>query len=256
MTARILVVLAMAATLAAIAAEPIHIPLVPSGSSWRFWDNVDPPHSLWNAPGFADENWSRGAAQFGYGESDEFTRIRQGEAPAITTHYFRRKFDVPRAAAFTNLLAEVLRDDGVVVYINGREVFRMNMPDGDINHFTYASSQVTLTNENFYFPTNFSPAALVEGENILAVELHQTAGPSDASFDMSLTAIGPPATPEPPSLNATHGPGGITLQWQDNDVFLEQQIVPTGSWETLTNALSPYQIPLPTDSRLFRLRRK
>jgi hypothetical protein len=161
-----------------------------------------------------------------------------------------------RAADFTNLLAQVLYDDGVVVYLNGQEVFRINVPDGPVHHLTYASARVAGTNESFYFPTNFSSSALIDGENTLAVELHQAEAAADASFDMSLTAIGPGRESELPRLAATRNPQGIALEWQDGDVLLEELILPNGSWQTLTNALSPHVVPLPADSRLFRLRRK
>jgi hypothetical protein len=246
-------VLAMSATL--FASEPVAVTLVRPGSIWRFYEHTQAPSPLWKTTIFAEDAWRLGPAQFGHGEGDEATTIAAG-TPRITTHYFRHKFNVPRAADFTNLLARVLRDDGVVVYINEREVFRMNMPHGDINHLTYASSQVAETNENFFFSTNFSSAVLVDGQNTLAVELHQTEGAIDASFDMSLTASGPPREANSPRLTAARAPQGLALSWDDSDVFLEQRLLPHGAWQTLTNAVSPYEIPLPTDSRLFRLRRK
>jgi hypothetical protein len=231
--------------------------LIARESPWRYWDNADAPGSLWKTAAFADEGWPLNPAQFGYGEADEATSINPGNNPRITTHYFRRKFHVPRAADFTNLLAEVLRDDGVVVHVNGHEVFRMNLPSGEINHFTYASTQVTGTNESFYFPTNFSSSVLVNGENIIAVELHQTENPTDASFDMSLAGIGPARIEEqPPSLSAERSATTVILRWQGPDTVLEQLRLPAGSWETLTNAVSPHQLPAVADSYLFRLRRK
>jgi hypothetical protein len=231
--------------------------LIARESPWRYWDNADAPGSLWKTAAFADEGWPLNPAQFGYGEADEATSVNPGNNPRITTHYFRRKFHVPRAADFTNLLAEVLRDDGVVVHVNGHEVFRMNLPSGEINHFTYASTQVTGTNESFYFPTNFSSSVLVNGENIIAVELHQTENPTDASFDMSLAGIGAARIEEqPPSLSAERSATIVILRWQGPDTVLEQLRLPAGSWETLTNAVSPHELPAATDSYLFRLRRK
>jgi hypothetical protein len=227
------------------------VTFVPAGSTWRLWENVQAPASLWSASVFVDAGWRLGPAQFGHGDGDEATRI----APGVATHYFRHNFHVARAADFTNLLAQVLHDDGVVVYLNGEEVFRLNMPDGPVHHLTYASAQVSGTNETLYFPTNVSSSALVDGENTLAVELHQTEGPADASFDMSLIGIGP-GEAGLPRLAAAHNSQGVALQWQGNDLLLEQLVLPGGSWETLTNAISPHVIPVPADSRLFRLRRK
>jgi hypothetical protein len=261
MSARVIlsfVVFVFAAPLVSSASStnpPAITTLVARESWWRFWDHTDAPSALWKTPTFADAGWPSQPAQFGYGEGDEATRL-SSENPRVATHYFRRKFYVERAADYTNLLAEVLRDDGVAVYINGHEVFRMNLPASEIDHFTYALAQVSGTNENFYFPTNFSSAALVDGENTIAVELHQLENPSDASFDMSLSAIGPPATGQRPSMSAERAAGAVTLRWQDLDVVLEELRLPWGSWQTVTNAVSPHELPAPADSRLFRLRRR
>lgn len=259
MTARVIlafVVLVFAAPLVSSASStnlPVVTTLIARESWWRFWDHTDAPGALWKTPTFADAGWPSQPAQFGYGEGDEATRL-SSENPRVATHYFRRKFHVVRAADFTNLLAQVLRDDGVVVYINGQEVFRMNLPAGEINHFTYALAQVAGTNESFYFPTNFSSATLVDGENTIAVELHQLENPSDASFDMSLSAIGPPGIVQRPSVSAERTPGSVTLRWQDSNVILEERRLPDGPWQTITNAVSPYELPATADSRLFRLR--
>jgi len=252
------VVVAFAAPLVlASSTNPPITTLIARESLWRYWDNADAPGPFWKTAAFADGGWPLKPAQFGYGENDEATTVSSGSNPHITTHYFRRKFHVPRAADFTNLLAEVLRDDGVVVHVNGQEVFRMNLPSGEINHFTYASAQVTGTNESFYFATNFSSSVLVDGENTIAVELHQAANPTDASFDMSLSAIGSPQIEgHPLNLSAERSGSAVTLRWQGTNSVLEQLRLPTGSWESLTNAVSPHQLPAPTDSRLFRLRRK
>jgi len=247
-----------AANLASPAAESNVVTLVAPGSAWRYWDYADAPSPSWKLPAFPDTGWKSGPAQFGYLEADEATWLNYGESFSLITHYFRHKFHVTRASDYTNLLAQVLYDDGIVIYINGGEVARMNMPDGAVHHFTYAASRVTGTNENVFFSTNLSPAVLVEGENTVAVELHQTAvsGDADASFDLALVATRPSRQGDLPRLAAAHDSQRITLQWQDSNVALEQLILPSGSWQTLTNALSPHEILLPTDSRLFRLRRK
>lgn len=261
MTARVILAFAVVAFVAPLVSSasstnpPVTTTLIARESWWRFWDQREAPGALWKTPTFADTGWPSQPAQFGYGEGDEATRL-SSENPRSTTHYFRRKFHVVRAADFTNLLAEVLRDDGVVVYINGQEGFRMNLPEGEINHFTYALAQMSGTNENFYFPTNFSSAALVDGENTIAVELHQLENPSDASFDMSLSAIGPLGTGQLSSVSAERTAGSVILRWQDLDVVLEELRLPSGSWQTVTNAVSPHELPAPADSKLFRLRRR
>jgi hypothetical protein len=49
---------------------------------------------------------------------------------------FRKSFTVTNAAAYTSPIVRARRDDGVVVYLNGTEIFRSNMPTGTVTHTT------------------------------------------------------------------------------------------------------------------------
>ena len=91
------------------------------------------------------------------------------------------------SSAFTGLDLRLLRDDGAVIYLNGTEVFRSNMPDGPILSSTLASSGVAGDLENTFYHTMIDPDLLVDGVNVLAVEIHQvTPESSDISFDLEL----------------------------------------------------------------------
>ena len=227
--------------------------LIPAGAVWRFFDELGDPSANWFASDFSAHNWPSGKAQFGYGEQDEITLVRGGPIYGIYTHYFHHQFVVPRASDYTNLVANVLRDDGVVVYLNGQEAFRMNMPPGPITRQTEASSQVTGTDESFFFPTNISAALLVNGTNVLAVELHQTSGSADGSFDLSLVGLGPPRDARP-SLAIEKSAGRFTLRWEVTNSVLERAWVPDWSWEAVSDARSPYEVDSRVGSALFRLR--
>ncbi len=50
------------------------------------------------------------------------------------TTYFRHTFNAANTAQSLDL--SVLRDDGVVVYLNGTEIWRNNMPTGTITNTT------------------------------------------------------------------------------------------------------------------------
>src|SRR6185436_8475456 len=95
-------------------------------------------------------------------------------------------------AAFSNLNLRVLRDDGAVVFLNGVEVFRSNMPGSPVNYGTYASTVVSGAGETTqFYSTNVSPALLMNGTNVLAVEIHQAnATSTDLSFDLELSGAG------------------------------------------------------------------
>ena len=56
--------------------------------------------------------------------------------PTPITAYFRRIFEVNDLENVTGLTLDVVRDDGFVVYINGVEVARDNMPAGPVTYST------------------------------------------------------------------------------------------------------------------------
>lgn len=119
--------------------------LVAAGAVWRYLDNGSNQGTAWRNPGFNDSAWASGPATLGYGGNGESTVVSFGpdaNNKYITT-YFRRTFTVSDLTAFGSLLLRVRRDDGAVVYLNGVEVFRTNMPTGTITSTTLASAVVS-----------------------------------------------------------------------------------------------------------------
>lgn len=191
---------------------------IPSGADWRFLDTGVALPSDWRTLGFDDSLWRSGPAQLGYGDGDEATLVEYGpnaSAKYITT-YFRRVFTVPDPGAVTGLKLELLRDDGAVVYLNGTEVARSNLPTGTIDASTLASVAVSGADETTtFYPFTLSSAQLVSGPNIVAVEIHQQSGTSsDISFDLRLTdgGAGPVVTRGPYLQLGT--PTGMTIRWR------------------------------------------
>ena len=175
--------------------------LVPTVGMWRYLDDGSDPGTAWRAPDFDDSEWPEGAAELGYGDGDEFTTVDFGpnENSKHITTYFRHAFEVSNREAITNLTLGVLRDDGAVVYLNGQEVFRSNMPGGNPGYRTLANSAASGGSEEAFFATALSPGLLVNGRNVFAVEVHQSsADSSDLSFNLELVAIG---TNDPPSVS-------------------------------------------------------
>lgn len=165
--------------------------LVPRGAIWRYLDDGSDQGSAWRGTAFDDSAWAEGPAQLGYGDGDETTVVGFGGDPDnkhITT-YFRHTFLVTDAASFLRGDLKLVRDDGAVVYLNGAEVFRSNMPEGAIDWQTRAATAATGSQEDIDVRQGLDPGLLVDGVNVLAVEIHQR-GPlsSDISFDLTLTA--------------------------------------------------------------------
>ena len=122
--------------------------LVPAGAVWKYLDNGSNQGTAWRAATFNDSAWNSGPAQLGYGDDDEQTVVGYGpnSSNKYITTYFRKSFVVSDpAVASDGLTLNLLRDDGAVVYLNGTEVFRSNMPSGTIGYQTLASTTVTGT---------------------------------------------------------------------------------------------------------------
>ncbi len=160
--------------------------LVPTGSTWKYLDNGTNQGTAWRDVSFDDSSWASGPAELGYGDSSTTTTVSYGPYPGnkyITT-YFRRTFTVTNATDFQGLTLRVKRDDGVVVYLNGNEVFRDNMPAGAVSYTTLAPN---ATDGTTFLQSAVSASLLTSGTNVLAVEIHQTdKSSSDISFDLEL----------------------------------------------------------------------
>jgi hypothetical protein len=93
------------------------------------------------------------------------------------------------SGTLSSLTLSLVRDDGAIVYFNGTEVVRDNMPTGAVGYLTYASSGVGGADETAQYRYTLAPGLLADGTNTLAVEVHQSAAAnSDMGFDLALEA--------------------------------------------------------------------
>ena len=168
---------------------PMNRTFIAAGSEWRYLDNGSNQGTEWRTRLFDDTSWSAGPAQLGYGNNGEKTVLSFGgnSSNKHVTTYFRHAFEIPNPVGVTSLEAALMRDDGAVVYLNGKEIHRSNLPQGNVRHNTFASITVGGDEESSFHPFSFDPALLVEGKNVIAVEVHQTSRTSsDISFDFKL----------------------------------------------------------------------
>lgn len=165
--------------------------LISPGATWKYLDNGTDQGMAWIAPLFNDASWSEGSSELGYGDGGEATVVSFGpdaNNKYITT-YFRKTLNVADVSILKSLLVGIRADDGAVVYINGIEVARHNMPAGAIAFNTLAPGNIAGHFENVYHHFNISPSLLVNGTNVIAVEIHQDdVTSSDLSFNFELIA--------------------------------------------------------------------
>lgn len=233
-----------------ILSPPTATMLIPAGSVWRYLDTGVNQGTAWRAPSFDDNNWLSGPAKFGAGDpATTPISIR-------TTVYFRNTFVVTNRAAATNLAFRVLRDDGVVAYLNGVEIFRMNMPTNPIFYVTVPTTAIGGTNESHYFPTNINNALLRDGTNVLALELHQTQGTSDAGFDLELIgSVSPPAPPPALTIERLLSPMlAVRLHWPGSGFILQHAAQVNGPYTNLPTAISPHSVAPADRSQFYRLK--
>lgn len=189
--------------------------LIATGAVWRYLDDGSNRSNAWRTLSFDDSAWASGPAKLGSNDAP-VTVITIGPPSArFVTTYFRRSFQVTNSAAYTNLAFRVLRDDGVLVWLNNTELFRMNMPGGPIVFTNLATAAVTDAAESAFFPTNTPSTSLIEGRNVLAVELHQSAlTSSDAGFDLELLGRGVRTATRPVLAGESVAPGVFRIWFQ------------------------------------------
>ncbi|TRX51606.1 T9SS type A sorting domain-containing protein [Fulvivirga sp. M361] len=166
--------------------------LINKGDTWNYMDDGSNQGTAWTGVLFNDASWSTGVAQLGYGDGDETTTISFGGNTnnKHETTYFRKSINVIDPSIYQSLTVNILRDDGVIIYVNGNEVLRNNMPTGTISFTTLASTTIEGTDEDNYLSFNVSSANLIAGTNVIAVEVHQAnITSSDLSFDMELIGV-------------------------------------------------------------------
>lgn len=163
--------------------------LIHQGSEWKYFCDDGIPEFYWMVNNFPDREWPKGNAPFGYGNGTEVTVLESGENPQTRriTEYFRKSFYIEDPSDYYVYLLKVLRDDGAVIYVNGREVWRSNMPEGVINDSIFASTTISVEQETTFYDFVLSPDYFRKGMNAISVSIHQSRPTStDCSFDLEL----------------------------------------------------------------------
>jgi hypothetical protein len=184
--------------------------LIATGSTWKYHAQGVDLGTSWRTVDYVDSGWPSGRAQLGYGDGDESTTLSFGSNSnnRYPTYYFRQTFNVASSGA--SLTLRYLRDDGCVIYLNGAEIVRSNMPGGSITYTTLATSAIGGADESSWLQTSINPALLHTGTNVIAVELHQSAvNSTDISFDLELLST-PPQTPTPSVTLLSPADKGLT----------------------------------------------
>lgn len=169
--------------------------LIGAVRAWKYLDDGTDQGTAWRAPDFDDSVWETGRAPLGYGDNGERTVLNYGPdaSDKYVTTYFRKEFTLTNPGDYSRLKVRVARDDGAIVYLNGVEIARSNMPDGPVDYQTGAAGVASGGNETAFFEFELDANQLVTGRNVVAAEVHQVKNgnqvtSSDIGFDLELWA--------------------------------------------------------------------
>ena len=188
------------------AAETTEIVYVDSSTVWKYIDdNTDPAEGLssltaWTLPDFDDSKWKSASGSFGSkngslgsvsGCGTPKTLIAlypdSSSTNVIPAYFFRTSFSVEDASVISTLNFSLKADDAVVVYLNGNMILdsRKTIPEGAAASNLYYASY-TAAAQDFWLSADEIGNYLLDGENTLAVELHNNQKSStDIYFEMS-----------------------------------------------------------------------
>ncbi|MFV0394039.1 MAG: fibronectin type III domain-containing protein [Coprobacillaceae bacterium] len=167
-------------------------------TDWKYLDNnTDPANNevskatQWTTPTFDDSDWSTNHGTFG-AKNGKIADLGNGCTPTvllnqyingsngnvIPTYFFRTTIDVDDIEDITSITGSLKADDGIIVYLNGQQVVTDNMNvDGkgvisEPNMYYAGNSNGDPVQKEFTLDKASLKDKLVEGENTIAVELH------------------------------------------------------------------------------------
>ncbi len=243
--------------------NPAPATLYSYGSTWKYLDNNTRPAN-WQTVAFSDAAWSSNVGKFGYNAS-QATCITSGCTPICTpatmcskyiTTLFRKVVNI-NTALYDSITLNLKRDDGVVIYVNGTEVARNNMPVGAVTNATKAAPNVAVGAAENYSIT-LGSSSFVNGNNTIAVEIHlQTDKAADMSFDMEIVGISNNGTYNSstadlsiPSCStvmfaglywgAGEGSGAQSTAWITGETTCKLKIPGASSYSTVTSTQTDY----------------
>jgi hypothetical protein len=139
--------------------------------AWKFNDTGTDLGTAWREREFDDNAWPTGSGLFFKEDAPLPAPENTPLTPGRATYYFRAEFNFSGDASSSQLRIRPVIDDGAVVYLNGVEIARLNMPAGPIAYSTPANA--TVADATLSDVIRLPAQHLISGQNVLAVEVHQ-----------------------------------------------------------------------------------
>lgn len=159
--------------------------------AWQYYDQGSLDGKNWQSPTFDASTWSSGNAPLGYNNQNSVTTQLDWGTDSSNkrpTYYFRRQFKLSSAPTDQQTFTFTYTvDDGCIIYVNGTEVHRANMPEGNVTFDQYSTS---VDGQSVTGTITIDANLLNKGNNVIAVEVHNNNAPStDIYWSGILTMI-------------------------------------------------------------------
>ena len=167
--------------------------LIKNGDTWSYFDQGYLNDNWYEGTDFS--NWKLGVTPIGYGDRIVTTNIHFGKSKEDKdlVKYFIKRINIKNLSKFTGIEFKLQRDDGAVVYVNGKELYRDNMPEGNITSETKSLHVINTEEEKIFYKKVFDKSIFKEGLNTIAVGVHQyNPYSSDCIFSMEVVGHNDP----------------------------------------------------------------
>lgn len=213
-------------------------PFIAIGEIWQYQKGTVAPPEDWNTLDFDDVGWLDGPTGIGYADGDDAT-VLDDMINGYMSIFARKLFTVPNKGAVGRLFLRINYDDGFVAYLNGEEAARSASMAGIGPPVPFDAA--AGGHEAGAFEVFEIDAGLLEnGDNVLAVEVHNTAlGSSDLSF---VPELGVDLDVCPSALALDMQPDeGVTLAWTAAIAYSSYRVLRNGvEIDTLDGTLAAY----------------
>ena len=154
---------------------------------WRYEQSGTDLGTEWRAPGYDDSAWPVGAGLF-YNTTATLAAPKNTPLEiGPTTYYFRTSLIYTGTPAILTMNLRHIMDDAIVVYVNGNEIHRANLPTTAVINYTNNAGSA-LANAIVRGPTVVALTNLILGTNIIAAEVHQAViNGGDVVFGLELS---------------------------------------------------------------------
>jgi hypothetical protein len=237
--------------------ERLTLAAIDTTTIWRYDRTGRDLGTDWRQPGYDDSTWPQGPALIADEGTATVEPIRtrisrfNDQGQYVRTFYYRTHFNFDRPITpIVKLRLRHVVDDAVLFYLNGQEIHRFGIAPGVIvDYLTDAAGHENAYEGPYDIPLDY----LVEGDNVLAAEVHQAGGSSsDMVFGGEFIATVPVVRTV---LTIARNGSSVRISWTPSGGTLQSAPTPAGPWSPVLNATNPHNTAASETARFYRVSR-